>query len=132
MLLTARYVLPVATPHIEHGAVLVRDDKIVEIGDAEAMKAAHPDEEVRDFGLAALMPGFVDLHTHLEFSAMRGLVDDLPYSQWKLQLLTKEQRLEAGDWETAAKLGAAEALQSGIPTVADVTETGASARAAAL
>jgi hypothetical protein len=32
MLLTARYVLPVAAPHIENGAVLVRGDTIVEIG----------------------------------------------------------------------------------------------------
>ena len=52
MLLTARYVLPVATPHIEYGAVLVRDDKIVEIGDLEHLQALHPDEPVRDFGLA--------------------------------------------------------------------------------
>ena len=87
MLLTARYVLPVATPHIEDGAVLVHDDRIVEIGDFEHLRALHPDEPVRDFGLAALMPGFVDLHTHLEYTAMRGLVDDLPYSRWKLQLL---------------------------------------------
>ncbi len=129
MLLTAKYVLPLATPHIEDGAVLVREDRIVEIGDAAALKAAHPDEEVRDFGLAALMPGFVDLHTHLEFATMRGLVDDLPYAQWKLQLMEREGALSPQDWEDAALLGALEALQSGITTVADITDTGASARA---
>lgn len=129
MLLTARYVLPVAAPHIEHGAVLVRGDKIAEVGEADAMLASHPEEEVVDFGLAALMPGFVDLHTHLEFSAMRGLVDDLPYSQWKLQLMGLEQRLDSRDWEDGALLGALETLQSGITTVADVSDSGASARA---
>ena len=131
MLLTARYVLPVSAPHIENGGVLVRDDVIEEIGDAEALKKAHPDEEVIDFGLAALMPGFVSLHTHLEQSAMRGLVDDLPYSQWKLQLLKKEECLDAQDWEDSAMLGAMEALRSGITTVADITDTGASVRAVA-
>ncbi|MDY0087045.1 MAG: amidohydrolase family protein [Coriobacteriia bacterium] len=131
MLLAARYVLPVAAPHIVDGAILVRGDRIVEIGEFEKLAAAHPDEEVRDFGLAVLMPGFVDLHTHLEYSAMRGLVDDLPYSEWKLQLLEKEQLLDQGDWEDSALLGAAEALRSGITTIADITETGASARAAA-
>lgn len=129
MLLTAKYVLPVATPHIEDGAVLVQGERIVEIGDFKTLKAAHPDEEVRDFGLAALMPGFVDLHTHLEFASMRGLVDDLPYAQWKLQLMEKEESLSAQDWEDSALLGALEALQSGITTVADITDTGASARA---
>ncbi len=130
MLLTARYVLPISTPHIEHGAVLVRDDKIVEIGDLEHLRQLHPDEPVKDFGLAALLPGFVDCHTHLEYTAMRGLVDDLPYSSWKYQLLQKERRFDGCDWDDSALLGALEALQSGITTVADVTETGASARAA--
>ena len=131
MILAARYVLPVAAPHIVDGGVLVQGDTIVEIGEREKLVAAHPEEEVRDFGLACLMPGFVDMHTHLEFSAMRGLVDDLPYSQWKMQLLEKEQRLTAADWDDAAQLGAAEALESGITTIADITDTGASARAAA-
>lgn len=130
MLLTARYVLPVATPHIENGAVLVEGDTIVEIGDFEHLRELHPDEPVRDFGLAALMPGFVDLHTHLEYSAMRGLVDDLPYSEWKLQLMQKERQFTSQDWDDSALLGALEAAQSGITTVADITRTGASGHAA--
>ncbi len=130
MLLTARYVLPISIPHIENGAVLVSGDRIVEIGEFDRMKEAHPDEPVRDFGLAVLMPGFVDLHTHLEYTTMRGLVDDLPYSQWKLQLLQKERLFSSEDWEDSALLGAAEAVQSGITTIADITETGASCRAA--
>lgn len=129
MLLAARYVLPVAAPHIENGAVLVQGGRILEIGEFAAMRAAHPDEPVRDFGLAALMPGFVDLHTHLEYSAMRGLVDDLPYAEWKLQVMEKERALAPEDWEDAAMLGALEALRSGITTVADITDSGASLRA---
>lgn len=130
MLLTARYVLPVATPHIEYGAVLVKDDRIVEIGDFEHLRQMHPDEPVKDFGLAALMPGFIDVHTHLEYSVMRGLVDDLPYSKWKFQLLQMEDRLTAQDWDDSALLGALEATQSGITTIGDITETGASGHAA--
>ena len=130
MLLTARYVLPIATPHIENGAVLVRDDRIVEIGEFDRLRELHPDEPVKDFGLAVLLPGFVDLHTHLEYTAMRGLVDDLPYSSWKYQLLQKEQRFDSQDWDDSALLGALEALQSGITTIADVTSTGASGHAA--
>ncbi len=129
MLLTARYVLPIAAPHIEFGAVLVRDDKIVEIGDLDHLRDLHPEEEIVDFGLAALLPGFVDVHTHLEYTAMRGLVDDLPYSRWKLQLLQKEQLFSSQDWDDSALLGALEAVQSGITTVADITETGASGHA---
>lgn len=129
MILTARYVIPVATPHIENGAVLVRDDKIVEIGDVEHLRAAHPEEPVRDLGLSALIPGFIDLHTHLEFSSMRGLVDDLPYSRWKLQLMEREKFLTEQDWHDAAMLGALESLRSGITCVADISDKGASTAA---
>lgn len=132
MLLTARYVIPVSEHHIEYGAVLVRGDEIVEVGESERLRAAHPEDPVRDFGLAALMPGFIDLHTHLEYSALRGLADDLPYARWKLQVMELEPRLGREDWRDSALRGALEAMQSGITTIADITQSGDSVGATAL
>lgn len=129
MLLIARYVMPVSGPHIENGGVLVRDDKIVDIGYSTELKVRYPDEEIMDFGLAALMPGFVDLHTHLEYAAMRGLVDDAPYAAWKMAVAEKEKLFTSQDWDDSALLGGLEAVASGITTVADVTSTGASGHA---
>jgi 5-methylthioadenosine/S-adenosylhomocysteine deaminase len=120
----------VSSPHIEDGAVLVRGDRIEAVGKRADLMAAHPDEPVRDFGLAVLMPGFVDLHTHLEYSVFRGAVDDVPYTSWKMQVSQKQQRLSADDWRDSAVLGAMEALGSGITTVADITPTGNSLTAA--
>lgn len=131
MLLSAKYVLPVSSSHIEDGAVLVRGDRIEAVGKRAELAAAHPEEEVRDFGLAVLMPGCVDLHTHLEYSVFRGLVDDVPYTQWKMQVLKKSERLSADDWKDSAVLGAMEAAGSGITTVADITRSGFSVGAAA-
>lgn len=130
MLLTARYVLPVSAPHIEDGAVLVRGDRIEAVGTRAELAAAHPDEPVHDFGLAVLMPGFVDLHTHLEYSVFRGAVDDVPYTSWKMQVSQKQERLGQQDWADSAVLGAMEALGSGITTVADITRSGYSLDAA--
>ena len=130
MLLTARYVLPISSHHIEDGAVLVQGDRIVAVGPRAELIAAHPDEEVRDFGLAVLMPGFVDLHTHLEYSVFRGAVDDLPYTAWKMQVQNKEANLSPADWMDSAVLGAMEAVGSGITTIADITNSGNSVIAA--
>jgi len=130
MLLCAKYVLTVSSSHIEDGAVLVEGDRIAAVGTRAELVAAHPDEEVRDFGLAVLTPGFVDLHTHLEYSVFRGAVDDVPYTRWKMQVVEKEQRLARGDWQDSAVLGAMESLQSGITTIADITNTGSSVLAA--
>ncbi|NTU89511.1 MAG: amidohydrolase family protein [Actinobacteria bacterium] len=130
MLLTARYVLPISEPFIENGAILVRDDKIVEVGHATDLKVRHPEEPVKDFGLAALMPGFIDVHTHLEYSAMRGLVHDAPYAAWKMAVAQKEPFFTSQDWDDSALLGGLEAVASGITTIADITSSGASGHAA--
>ena len=130
MLLTARYVIPVSSPHIENGAILVRDGKIVDVGTVAKLKTHYAEEETRDFGLAALMPGFVDTHTHLEYSALRGLIRDVPYAAWKLHITEHEKLFSLQDWEDSALLGALEVVSGGITTIADITRTGASLRAA--
>lgn len=130
MLLTARYVLPVSSPHIENGAVLVRDDKIVEVGHAANMKKRYPQEETIDFGLAAIMPGFVDAHTHIEYQILRGILNDVPYAPWKAYVAEKKQLLKDEDWLDSAYLGALEVVSSGITTIADITSRGVSAKAA--
>ncbi len=129
MLLTAKYVMPITAPFIEDGAVLVHDDKIVAVGGAQELKEQYPDEEVRDFGLAALCPGFVDLHTHMRFTAMRGLFEDLPYAEWKRSVLHLEPFFTAQDWEDSARLGALEAIASGITTLADISLFGSPVKA---
>jgi 5-methylthioadenosine/S-adenosylhomocysteine deaminase len=131
MLLLARYVLPVSSAHIEDGGVLVRDGAIVRVGSRSDLLADYPDDEVHDYGLAALMPGFIDLHTHFEYSGFRGVVDDLPYTQWKLQVLAKEALLDEQDWRDSSVLGAVETIRSGITTFADISDSGASIDAAA-
>lgn len=129
MLLTAKYVMPITAPFIEDGAVLVDGNKIVAVGTADELKKKYPEEEVRDFGLAALMPGFVDCHTHLRYTALRGLFEDMCYADWKRSVLATEPFFEQKDWDTSARLGVLEAIASGITTVADIAFVDSAAKA---
>ncbi len=125
MLLCAKYILPITDDSFQDGAILVRNGKIEDIGSADIMKVRYPQEEVKDFGSAALMPGFIDLHTHLENAVMRGIVHDVPYATWLMAVNEKSGRLDVGDWYDSAILGGLEAIAAGITTVADITTTGA-------
>lgn len=131
MILTARYVMPIVGRAVENGAVVVKDGRIAAVSTLDELRYWYPDDEVRDFGTAALIPGFVDAHSHLEYSTMGGIFEDVPYAPWKARIVEKGRMLTAQDWEDAAVIGAMQALAAGITTIADVTQTGAPLRAIA-
>ncbi len=60
----ARRVLPVTTPPIEDGVVLVHRGKIVAVGPASEVSIPEGYQKV-DLGDGWLLPGFVDLHCHI-------------------------------------------------------------------
>lgn len=57
---------------IENGAVIVRDEKIVAVGNTDELRTAYPDEPTLDAARCVLMPGFVDPHTHLIWAGDRA------------------------------------------------------------
>lgn len=107
----------------------MRDGLIRDIGKLDMLKLRYPEEETVDFGLAALMPGLVDLHTHLENSVMRGIVHDVPYTTWVMLVAEKSAKMDVSDWYDSAILGGLDALSSGITCLADITATGAACTA---
>lgn len=46
------------------GGVLVEHGRIVDIGEADDLRAAHPTAKVHDYGAALISAGFVDAHMH--------------------------------------------------------------------
>ena len=129
MLLCAHYILPITSSPFEDGAILVRDNRICDLGSAEMLKLRYPDEEVLDYGNAALMPGFIDLNANLESAVMRGSVRDVPFVSWSSQMTRNSSKLEAADWTDSALFGGLEAIAAGITCLADVTYAGASWKA---
>src|SRR3954470_24640797 len=60
----ARWVVPVDQPPIEGGVVTIASGRIVAIGRNDSGPPP------RELGDVALLPGFVNAHTHLEFSLL--------------------------------------------------------------
>lgn len=63
-------VLTMTGPPLERAAVVVRDGRVAWTGPEAALPADAP-EEVLDVEGAAVVPGFVDAHTHLVFAGVR-------------------------------------------------------------
>jgi cytosine/adenosine deaminase-related metal-dependent hydrolase len=129
-LYAADHVLPVGAEPIRRGAVAVRDGAIAMVGPFDAVRAAHPDADLEDLGCAVLMPALVNAHTHLEYAGYGGFGDGLPFAAWLADHIARRPRLEAGDVEAQAALGALLCLQAGVGTIGDASYAGASLAAA--
>lgn len=125
-LFRAAWVLPVATPPIAGGAVLVdAQGRIAAVGPAAAVQAP-ADAEVVELGEAALLPGLVNVHAHPELAMFRGALEDLPFRDWILRLVgAKRDLLRDEDYPWAARWTALEALRAGMTTVAATEASGA-------
>ncbi|HSC91233.1 MAG TPA: amidohydrolase family protein [Gaiellaceae bacterium] len=122
---SADWVLPVEGAPIPRGAVVVEDGRIAAVGTAEELGAGER------FEGAAIVPGFVNAHTHLEYAVYAGFGDGLPFAPWLRVHIERKQRIAFAEMLDIARLGAAECLRSGITTVADYSYAGAAAVACA-
>lgn len=122
----AKWALPIAGPPIENGQVVVEGNRIAEVCAVSlGTQTVSNTDQVIDFGDAVLMPGLVNVHTHLDYTVMRGLLEDIEFFPWVRELTARKAVLTQDDWEASATMGAAEAVAGGVTTIGDCTSTGA-------
>lgn len=135
----ATWVLPIVSEPIFEGAVVVEGDTIASVGPYPQVAAANPGVETVDFHDAILLPGFVNCHSHLEYAAFRGMIDNKNFGPWILEFIDLQGKIAGEDYLASSLLGAAECVISGITSVGEsmysgqsleaLTETGLRARA---
>jgi len=98
VIFAAGILMPISSPPLQDGAVLVRDGRIEAIGDLADIGRENPDAEVRFFPNFTIVPGAVNAHAHLGFRRkdapeggtfsgwLRGLIERLPEKEaWTAQ-----------------------------------------------
>lgn len=99
---------------VTDAAVAVEGNSIVGVGKAADVRAAHPDDEIRDLHGWVLLPGMVDGHVHLPQQLMRGAGDDVPMWVWMVdRIFPQEGIFTPEDARVAARLAVLEMLKSG-------------------
>jgi cytosine/adenosine deaminase-related metal-dependent hydrolase len=118
--LAARYVFPVEGGPIADGLVTVEDGRIAYVGPADGR-----DVDL-DVGNAAITPGFVNAHTHLELTSITpsGAVED--EIAWLRRVIAQRRGRTVDELKHAARRNLYEAIEAGTTLVADTTTAGLS------
>ena len=122
LLITGGTVVTMAGPNIEQGSVVVRDGEIVAVGPSAEIDRQYTAANVIHAGGHAVVPGFVNAHTHIPMVLFRGIADDRDLMDWLTNFIfpaeAKNVDREFVKWGT--RLAAAEMIRSGTTTFADM------------
>jgi len=122
-LIEARWLLPVEPwALIGHGAVAVRDGRIVALGAAADLAPRVAAARHTRLPEHVLMPGLVNAHAHAGMTLLRGYADDLPLMRWlQERVWPAEARWVASDFvRDGTRLACAEMLRGGVTTFSDM------------
>ncbi len=96
---------------IDTGDIGIQGSEIVYVEEDGEAPAA---ETTIDGAECVALPGFVNAHTHLAMTLMRGFADDMRVQEWLEQKIwPTEERLEPDDVYWGAMLGIVEMIRSG-------------------
>ena len=122
MIILARKILPITSPDIENGALLIKKTKIEDLGTQKMILRKYPKERVVDLKDKLIMPGLLNIHAHLELSWLRDVIGEKSnFFEWVMELV-ELRRKEVKDIATeSAADGLREAIKTGTTCIADTT-----------
>jgi 5-methylthioadenosine/S-adenosylhomocysteine deaminase len=120
---SARWVLPIVSPMIVEGAVAVDNSSIVAVGPRTEIISQFPDSHMTDFGEAAILPGLINAHSHLELTVMRGFLEreENDFFAWLRKLTLARLTMTPEDLLVSATCGAIEAARAGVTCLGDAS-----------
>jgi cytosine/adenosine deaminase-related metal-dependent hydrolase len=119
--LTARWVFPVAAPPLERGIVVIAGDRIAAIEPHGTRTADY------DLGNAAILPGLVNAHTHLDLSGAAGETPPTGvFTAWLREIISYRKSRTAGGVRNDTLNGIGSSLRFGTTLLGDISADGAS------
>lgn len=129
--LRADWLLPITAPPIPDGAVLVAAGGRVAAAGPDAQVPRPPGVPGLRLRGAALLPGLVNAHTHLELTGLAGRAEEEDFVAWIGTIRRLKAGRGPGEYLEAARAGIRQGWAGGVTTVADTGDSGAALRALA-
>ena len=106
----------------DKGAVAVKEHVIAAVGDEKDILEQFSADEIIDCGGKVLMPGLVNVHTHVPMTLLRGLADDLRLDVWLMgYMMPVEREFVSPEFcRLGTQLACAEMIRGGTTTFADM------------
>jgi len=122
-LLRAQWVVPIVSPPVPDGAVVVENGLIADVGPAHLLSRRHHRAQHIDLGRAAIFPGLINAHTHLELTSLGNMpcpAGGLP--EWIIELRRRRNEAQKpGFAAEAVRMGVEQCLRFGVTAVGDVS-----------
>jgi cytosine/adenosine deaminase-related metal-dependent hydrolase len=124
--LQARYVFPVEGPPIEDGVVVLQQGRIGWVGPSRQRAGD------LDLGNVAIVPGFVNAHTHLELASLEGQGELVPAMDtedavaWLRKVVDQRRSGSEISLKAAVARNVKNCVESGTTCLADTTTAGLS------
>jgi len=111
---------------VNHGAVVFIRGVIIDAGSSEKMLKKYPGHRVYRIENAILMPGLINIHTHLEIPPLLDAVRARAFPDWILNLIQAKKELDMNGYVIAAKQNVRSLIRSGTTTVGEICTHGVS------
>src|SRR4030081_3552481 len=107
---------------LEDGAVAVKGDVISSIGFRSDLEKKYIADQTIDAKGKLVLPGFINGHTHVPMTLLRGLRDDVTLDEWlRKYIFPAEARNVTEEFvRWGSRLAAAEQIRGGVTTFADM------------
>lgn len=132
-LIKARWIVPVTSAPLEFGSLEIEGDRIVGVFNAqqtqERLRQSERAFAMRDFGNAIVIPGLINLHTHLDITATESFDNSSGLFDWIDGLIAICKTWAPETFLGSAQEGVRRIIASGTTCVLDSAYTGWSAQA---
>ncbi len=110
-----------------HSAAVVLDHGIIRaVGPLDTIINKYPFHKLYTFRNAVLMPGLVNLHTHLELPAFPDRIHVKTFPDWILKFIKAKKKLHLFDYCRTAKENIRTLIETGTTTAAEIVSHGVS------